>query len=152
MIGRASFFSAKNWERFSPYVLGLLCVAVLGCMIWLGWVSINDEIIHNVYSLVMTFSSVMAAFMASLFGVLFAAKETLIMKRFQKTSQFGLVKEYMYSAIVINLLVSLICFCGGLISDKLFMVHTIMIVLMTFLFTVSLLFMFTLTKILKNFL
>ncbi len=151
MLSKARLFTARNWERFSPYLLGLIATAVLIGLILYGKVAINKEVIQNAYPLVMTFSSIMAAFLASLFGVMFAVKESKLMEKFRKTSQFSLVKEYMFSAIIVNLVVTLICFYGNLIPIESLMIHMVMISVISCLFIISVLFLFTLTKILKNF-
>lgn len=139
-------FSGRNRERFSPYVVGLVMFLVMIAIVRKGVVAFNFTGGKSPYAIVMAFSSVMAAFLASVFGAFVAAKESDVVKVFIKTSQFGLVKEYIFTAVVVNLITTCVCVVGelGLLRDN------IVVCVLVMCFSVAIVQIFILTRILKN--
>ena len=139
-------FSGRNRERFSPYIVGLVVFLAMATIIRKGIVTFDFTGGKSPYAIVMAFSSVMAAFLASVFGAFVAAKESNVVKVFIKTPQFDLVKEYIFTAVVVNLLTTCVCVVGelGLVRDN------IVVCVLTMCFSVAILQIFTLTRILKN--
>ena len=138
-------FSRKTGERFLPYVIGTVLLLAVVMLLRLG-MKFDFSGGRSPYAVVMAFSSVMAAFLASVFGVFVAAKDSDVLKLFLKTPQFNLVKEYMFSAVVVNLVTTSVCLVGelGIVCDK------IVICGLVWCFSVSVSQILVLTRILKN--
>lgn len=147
-----SFFSSRNVERFSSYFCGLVFAIIVAVCEYTDKITVSADLVKMFYPIVITFSSIMAAFMSSLFGVILATKESPAIKDFRKSKQFNLVKEYMFTAIVSNLLLSFICFIGSLLPyASTTVAHDWIIITTSFLFVVSLIYVLNLVRILKNF-
>lgn len=138
--------SRKNGERFLPYVIGTVLLLIVVVLLVMGKLRFDFSGGKSPYAVVMAFSSVMAAFLASVFGVFVAAKDSDVLKLFLKTHQFKLVKEYMFSAVVVNLVTTCVCLVGelGIMSDK------VVVCGLVWCFSVSVLQILVLTRILKN--